>query len=178
MIPRTQPELIVSLLHRIEELERYRENRERTGTISEVDPVKGLARVKLSEGADGMPYLTDWIPWKEVAMGAIKTHFPPSVGEQVKVASESGDMSDAVIDTSLPSNSNARPHDKVGEGKITIGDMSIHFTGDRVHIKAATIVLEGTVHLGAEGGQLVHRKGDDDSAGDIAVGSASKVYAV
>ena len=41
------------------------------------------------------------------------------------------------------------------------------------------IVLEAPeVHLGAEGGQLVHRKGDVDSAGDAAVGSATKVYAV
>lgn len=44
---------------------------------------------------------------------------------------------------------------------------------------SAKIVLEAPeVHLGAEGGQLVHRKGDVDSDGDAAVGSATKVYAV
>lgn len=48
----------------------------------------------------------------------------------------------------------------------------------KVTIVAPTIVLEGEVHLGGEGGQKVHRKGDVDSDGDVAAGSASKVYAV
>lgn len=48
----------------------------------------------------------------------------------------------------------------------------------KVTIVAPTIVLEGNVHLGGEGGQLVHRKGDKDSDNDVAVESASKVYAV
>ncbi|ACL57416.1 phage baseplate assembly protein domain-containing protein [Methylobacterium nodulans] len=48
-----------------------------------------------------------------------------------------------------------------------------------VHIVAPEIVLEGTVYLGGKSGaKLVHRKDDLDSDGDIAVGSASKVYAV
>lgn len=51
-------------------------------------------------------------------------------------------------------------------------------SGGTVTIKAPKIVLDGEVHLGGEGGELVHRKGDADSGGDIAQGSASKVYAV
>ena len=73
---------------------------------------------------------------------------------------------------------NPRPHDKAGEGVITVGNTRIQFTGDRVTITSPTIVLEGDVHLGGEGGQLVHRKGDVDSDGDAAVGSATKVYAI
>ena len=45
-------------------------------------------------------------------------------------------------------------------------------------VKADTIILDGEVHLGGEGGQLVHRKGDEDSDGDTAEGSATRVYAV
>ncbi|WP_164919712.1 phage baseplate assembly protein domain-containing protein [Hansschlegelia zhihuaiae] len=48
----------------------------------------------------------------------------------------------------------------------------------RAVIAAPVIVLEGTVHLGGEGGQQVHRKGDMDSDGDTAVDSATKVYAL
>lgn len=48
----------------------------------------------------------------------------------------------------------------------------------KITIEAPEIVLKGDVHLGDEGGQLVHRKGDVDDDGDAAVGSASKVYAV
>lgn len=178
MLPNRLELIVVEQAHRIEELERKLENRTRTGKIHEVDAAKGLARVAFDEDKDGNPVLSPWIPWKEPAMGAIKTHFPPEPGEQVKITSESGDLTDAVIDYSLPSNANARPHDQVREGVITIGDMRIHMTGGRVHIKAGDIVLEGNVHLGGEGGQLVHRKGDVDSAGDVAVGSATKVYAV
>lgn len=141
MTPQIFEEIFSSLLHRIEELERRFENRERTGTIAEVDAAKGLARVKLGEDKDGKPYLSPWIPWKETAMGAIKTHFPPEPGEQVKLVSESGDLNDAMIDTSVPSNSNARPHDKTREGVITVGDTRIHFTGAAVNIKSPRINL-------------------------------------
>jgi phage baseplate assembly protein gpV len=178
MLPTFLERIVVEQMHRIEELERKLENRTRTGKVAEVDAEKGLARVEIDKDKDGKPVLSPWIPWKEPAMGAIKTHFPPEVGEQVKITSESGDITDAVIDYSLPSNDNARPHDKPREGVITIGDMRVHMTGDRFHVKAGTIVFEGTVHLGGEGGKLVHRKDDLDSDGDAAVGSASKVYAV
>lgn len=50
--------------------------------------------------------------------------------------------------------------------------------GTEVRIVAPKIVLEGEVHLGGDGGELVHRKGDVDSDGDTAVGSAAKVYAL
>lgn len=178
MIAESLPQIIVDLLHRTEELERKVENRRRKGTVTEVDAEKGLARVKIDTDANGQAVKTPWIPWKEAAMGAIKTHFPPSVGEQVEIVSENGDLTDAVIDTSIPSNANPRPHDKAGEGVITVGNTRIQFTGDRVTITSPTIVLEGDVHLGGEGGQLVHRKGDVDSDGDAAVGSATKVYAI
>lgn len=61
-----------------------------------------------------------------------------------------------------------------GKGKLTLstgGEGKIVIEGDKV-------TLYGEIHLGGEGGQKVHRKGDTDSDGDTAVGSASKVYAV
>ncbi|MGE3784738.1 MAG: phage baseplate assembly protein V, partial [Alphaproteobacteria bacterium] len=161
---------------KIAELERRGRNRKRTGVVSEVDNAKGLARVKIMDGAQG-PYLSPWVPWKEVASGGIKSHIPPTVGEQVDVVSESGDLTDAVIDMSTPSNANPRPHDGP-EAVITKGDSRLTIADDKVTIKAASIVLDGEVHLGGEGGKLVHRKDDLDSANDAAVGSASKVYAV
>ena len=69
---------------------------------------RGLARVKFEE-RDGRPYLGPWMPWKEIASGGIKSHIPPTVGEQVDVLSESGDLADGVIDMSTPSNENPRP---------------------------------------------------------------------
>lgn len=121
-IPRSFPEMIVDLYKRVEELNRRVENRERTGTVTEVDAQKGLARVQLGEDDEGKPYLTAWIPWEEQRQGFIKTFFPPSVGEQVKVGSESGDMTDAIIRGGLPSTANARPHNKPNEAMIKIGE--------------------------------------------------------
>ena len=178
-IPAALPDQMVDLYRRIAELERRLANKKRTGLIAEVDAEKGLARVRLStDPQTGQPYLSPWIPWKEVSMGQIKTHFPPSVGEQVEVVSETGDLTDALIETSIPSNQNARPHDKGGEAMIKNGSTTILITDGEVRITAGKIVLEGATHLGGDGGQLVHRKGDADSDGDTAVGSASKVYAV
>ncbi|MCF6199266.1 MAG: phage baseplate assembly protein V [Hyphomicrobiaceae bacterium] len=178
-IPHLLEDQIADLYTRIAEIERRSQNAKRTGTIAEVDAAKGLAKVQLKDkGDDGKPYISGWLPWGEIAAGKISTHIPPSVDQQVKVVSESGDLSDAEIDMSIPSNANPRPHDKEGEGVISVGDTRIFFSASETRITSPKIVLEGEVHLGGDGGQLVHRKGDVDSAGDLATGAASKVYAL
>lgn len=146
MMENTLAGILVNQRHRIEDLERRFENRERTGTIHEVDAAKGLARVKLGvDEKTGKPYLSPWVQWKEPAMGAIRFHTPPAVGEQVKLVSESGDLTDAIIDSSIPSDANKRPHDKEAEGVITVGNMRMHYKdglcdisvgGKRVRISA------------------------------------------
>lgn len=177
MIPRTLSEQVADIYRRLAESERRARNRKRTGKVAEVDTKKGLARVELSS-QDGKTFLSGWLPWKEIASGGIKSHIPPTVGEQVDVVSENGDLSDGVIDMSTPSNANPRPHDGA-EAVITKGNSRIVISDDEVTISAGEIVLEGTVYLGGKGGaQLVHRKGDKDSDGDAAVESASKVYAL
>jgi len=176
---RDAADIIADLYHRNAELERRFQNQRRTGTIESVDAAKGTARVRLSEDpATGAPYLTTDIPWKMPAMGATKINIPPSVGQQVDVVSENGDMTDATIDNSVRSNANALPAAQPGEAVIVTGGTRFFLSPDECRITAAKIVLEGDVHLGAEGGKLVHRKGDADSDGDLAVGSATKVFAV
>lgn len=51
-------------------------------------------------------------------------------------------------------------------------------SGQKITNEAPNVLLKGDIDLGDEGGQLLHRKGDVDSDGDTAVGSASKVRAV
>ena len=172
------PDIVADLYHRIAELERRHQNRRRTGTVAEVNAAEGWARVKLGEDAEGKPFLSPKIPWQMPAMGATKVNIPPSVGQQVEVVSETGDMTDGIINNSLRSNDNPQPDAQPGETVLTTGDTRIFVAPGEVRIKSAKIVLEGVVHLGAEGGKLVHRKDDVDSDGDAAVGSATKVYAV
>lgn len=159
MIPDTQPEQMAWLASQIADLKRQARNRKRTGTIAEVDHKKGLARVKLSE-PDGKPYLSGWLPWKEVASGGIKSHIPPTVGEQVDVLSESGDLTDGVIDMSTPSNQNPRPHDgseaviTKGASKLLIGDNVISVQSVEVRLDAENINVNGNLHV--SGDELTH----------------------
>ncbi|WP_248304600.1 phage baseplate assembly protein V [Breoghania sp. L-A4] len=150
----------MDLYRRIAELERRGRNAKRTGTVSEVDHAKGLARVMLSE-PDGVPFVSPWMPWKEVAAGDIKSHIPPSVGQQVTVSSENGDLTDGEIDMSVPSTANPRPHDGP-EAVITKGSVRIEIADALVKIDTPKAVINSdAVHLGGEGGPKVARLGDN-----------------
>lgn len=158
--PPTLEGQMVHIIDRLGEIERRARNRKRTGKVAEVDYAKGLARVELSKQG-GVPYLSDWIPWKEVAAGGIKSHIPPTVGEQVDVVSENGDMTDAVIDMSTPSNANPRPHDGP-EAVITKGSVRITIADDRTQIISPLLHIVGNVHLD---GRLQTTEGIHDNGG-------------
>lgn len=129
-------EIIDDIRSRLAELERRNRSNERTGVVHSIDPVKGLARVKLFEGND--LFLSPWIPWEEVAAGKNKTHIPPSVGQQVKVQGESGDLHDASIKASLNSDANGRPSVAGDEYVLlSVGDASVTVSGG-----GATMVLK------------------------------------
>lgn len=162
---------------RIQELERRAANRKRTGTIAEGPDEKGRYRVKLSEQG-GVPYLTPWIKAKTIGAGNVKLDVVHAVGEQVDVVSDAGDLTSATVDFSTYSDANARENADNVPLRLKCGNSTLEFSGGGITLKASKIVLDGTVHLGGEGGQLLHRKGDLDSDGDTAVGSASRVYAV
>lgn len=153
MIPRTLHEQMADLYRRVSEVERRNRNRKRTGKVAEVDYANGLARVELST-QDGKSYLSPWMPWKEIASGGIKSHIPPTKGEQVDVVSESGDLTDGVIDMSTPSNANPRPHDgpeaviTKGDSRITIGDGAVEIIADLTIRGALEIVGPAVTHNG------------------------------
>lgn len=150
---------ITYLFGELEEIKRRNRNRKRTGTISKLDLGKGLARVEF-QSPDGKPYLGPWMPWKEVASGGIKTHIPPTLGEQVDVLSESGDMGDGVIDMSIPSTDNPRPHDGA-EAVLTKGDTRISIGDGEVSLKSPIVnIIADEINLGGSGGKKVARIGD------------------
>ncbi|MGB0966629.1 MAG: phage baseplate assembly protein V [Halocynthiibacter sp.] len=144
-------ETIDDLRRRISDLERRIGSQSRTGVIADVDAENGLARVRLTDGAE--PMLTGWIPWVEASAGANKTHNPPSTGQQVEITSESGDLHDASIQGSLNSDANGRPSSagdefvllSVGAAKISVtagGDtLSISVGASSLVMTAASVTV-------------------------------------
>ena len=143
--------IFIDLARRVGELERRLHNQSRTGVVAHVNAAEGTARVRLLDSDP--PFLTGWIPWEEPAAGANKTHNPPSVGQQVKVYSESGDLHDASIQGSVNSNDNGRPSgqadqyilNQVGAASITISDgggmMELKVGASSVTLTAGGITL-------------------------------------
>ena len=134
----TLANVIADLQRRLFELERRAANRKRTGVVDEIDTARGLARVRLEDGEQA--FRTGWLPWKEIAAGGISTHIPPTVGQQVDVTSESGDLTDGVIDFSTHSNANPRPHNGA-EAVITKGQVRLFFSDDTLTIDADNLVF-------------------------------------
>ncbi len=169
---------ITDLRRRISELERRMGSISRTGVVEEVDAAKGLARVRLSDG--DQPFLTGWIPWSEPSAGANKTHNPPSVGQQVEILSQTGDLHDASIQASLNSDANGRPSGK-GDSYVllSVGSASIVASGGGAEIVITvggySLTLSGA---GAQntGGTLTHNGkniGDTHTHGGIETGPAN-----
>ncbi|MGV8955973.1 MAG: phage baseplate assembly protein V, partial [Cypionkella sp.] len=135
--------------------------------IDQIDLSKGLARVDFGGGFRG-----PWMPWKEIAAGGIKSHIPPTIGEQVDVVSENGDLTDAVIDMSTPSNANPRPHDgpeaviTYGGSRLVIGDGTVTITAD--------VVIDGALRI--TGAEVTHNGvniGDTHVHGGVAPGGST-----
>jgi phage baseplate assembly protein gpV len=121
--------------------------------VTRVDEDAG--KVKMELGRDqrtGAVMETPWMPIQEIAMGGIKTSFMPRVGEQISASSETGDFTDAIAGFSIPSNKNARPPGKSGEGWITAdGDVSITIKAGEIKLQVGETYLK----IAADGWDLV-----------------------
>lgn len=149
------------------------------GKVKEKDPARRMIRLQLGTSSDGTPILGPWSRWQEATAGTARWHAEPDMGEQMVLWSQSGTVgaqSMAVPSTydkdhQAPSTASDTAVFACGSGRIEVGPDGIRLIGDK-------IVAVGEVHLGGDGGELLHRKGDLDSDGDMAVGSATRVYAV
>lgn len=150
---------IEQLGFRIADIERRERNRRRKGKIAEISDDKSKYRVELSQ-QDGKPYLTPWIKARTLSAGGVKVDVLYSVGEQVDVVSESGDLADAQIDFSTYSDDNARENGDTPL-HIKIGDTVIEAAGDVVKVTASKVIVQSdNVQLGGDGGKQVARIGD------------------
>jgi phage baseplate assembly protein V len=149
------------------------------GKVAQKDPGKRLLRLKIGVTSDGRDILSPWVRWQEPAAGGMRVHSEPAMGEQMILVNHSGTVGSGSIavpgtydqDHGAPSTSSDTAVFERGGSRIELGPDGIRLVGEK-------IVTEGETHLGGDGGNLLHRKGDLDSDGDAAVGSASRVYAV
>jgi phage baseplate assembly protein gpV len=143
-IPSNSEDQIADLYRRVAELERRIQNQKRTGKVLKVDPAKGI-QVELDvDPVTGQRDSTDWIPWQEQSMGGTKSHFPPSVGEQVDISSETGDGHDWRATFSTPSDDNKRPFDTLDRNGWVREKSSITWGDDWIEFKVAAAYVRIT----------------------------------
>ena len=150
-IPALLEDQVAELFYRLAELERRGQNAKRTGKVVEADYEKGLYRIELKkEGSTGEPYLSPWLKMKELGAGKIKVYCPLSIGEQVSIKSESGDLADAEIEGSLNWKDEPRPHNKGGEFVLQIDQTRLLVTDGLFRVEAGKVEFEKS---GAGGGR-------------------------
>ena len=185
MIPNNLPDQIADLYNRIAEVERRARNRKRTGVVEEGPDDQGRYRVKLTEGDGTTPFLTGWIKPKTMSAGGTKIDVVYTKGEQVDVASENGDLTDAVIDFSTYSESNARANTSNSAIHITNGSTTMQLAEGVLTITTPTVTITADVNITGEvtitgpvaitGASLTHNGlnvGSTHVHGGVAVGGA------
>lgn len=159
-------------LHKIsDDLDRRLASTLLAGQVAQIEGDRIRLEIQPIDGRTGKPFLSPWVQVQEAA-GQSGTHFPVKIGDPLRLLSANGELgpqSLAIRDGYTADAQN--PTDRKQ------GEMAIAHDGP-VRIRGSKIILEGEIHLGGEGGELVHRKGDQDTDGDIAVGSASRVFAL
>lgn len=116
--------------------EQMREGIIRFGVVTAVDA--GAARAKVSFGGESE---SGWIPWMAPRAAGITIWAPVSVGEQVIVASESGDTANGMILGSAFSQQNPGAAATEGLFKVQVGPSSIEIDENGVRIKGPRIDL-------------------------------------
>lgn len=114
----------------------------RVGTVTAVDA--GTARCKVSLGGDTE---TAWLPFPSPRAGAIQVWAPPSVGEQVVVASPGGDTAQGLVVASLASGASPAPSGDGGAFVIEIGGSRLEMTADQISLSSNG----STLTMGAAG---------------------------
>jgi phage baseplate assembly protein V len=153
---------VIELHRQCEEANRRIHNMLRPGRVTQISQDGSEVKVAYALDDDGNDVETGWIPWTSRA-GAVKIWSPPSIGEQVRIHSPSGDVSDhSWVDPGGFSNANPANHNKAGEYKKTVGQSSSTYTGNSIshattthniqastiNHQAGTVNIKGTVNLG------------------------------
>ncbi|MFN4058220.1 MAG: phage baseplate assembly protein V [Roseinatronobacter sp.] len=105
------------------ELDRRLANIVQIGRVIAIDSTAMRARVQVGD------LVTPMIPVSQLASGAIRLHWMPSVGEQVVVFAPSGEIGGAIIQGAVPQNGSAVAQDEA-HPTIDLGGGTLVITGD------------------------------------------------
>lgn len=133
-------DIFLALMQRVQELERRTAGSQWRGTVKEVDPKKGTARLVIGQDDDGQDVLSPPIPYAQTA-GALKIHSPPSVGQQMEVYSQGGDIEQATLRPLHWSKDNVSPSDKGDEHVATLGQFKAEVRGGELVITVPKVRL-------------------------------------
>jgi phage baseplate assembly protein V len=150
----------------------------RIGTVAEVDHDNALCRVQSGE------LLTDWLQWPAPRAGNVRVWSPPSVGEQVVLLSQSGEVGAGVLLPGLFSDAFPPPSHDASVSCIAFPDGALvsynHSSGALSATGIQTALIQASVKITADcpetettgnltvGGNL-SVKGDSDFEGKAAV---------
>ncbi|WP_293935563.1 phage baseplate assembly protein V [Iodobacter sp.] len=152
----------------------------RIGTVAEVDctPLEPLCRVQSGE------LLTDWLPWVTPRAGKVSIWSPPSIGEQVMLLSQSGEVGAGVVLPGLFSDAFPTPSHDPNVTCIAFPDGALvsynHSSGALSATGIKTALIKASDHVTVDcpetettgnltvGGNL-SVKGDSDFEGKAAV---------
>lgn len=130
---------IVELAARLAQLEQTVGRLARHGTVTDVDPAKGLVRVKLGDGDDG-DVLSPWIPYSQIG-GALKVHSPPTVGQQMAITAPGGDLRQGMATPLGFSSANPSPSGAGDEHVLTFGNVTVTMKGDSLVIAVGSSTI-------------------------------------
>ena len=133
--------ILQSIFARLSEIERRISMIGRQGEVAEVDPAKASIRLKIGKGPDGQDVLSPWLPYAQIA-GALKIHAPPSVGQQMFLVPQGGDINQSVAIPLSWSNAQPSPDTTTIKNVMTFGQVRIEVEGEKIFAKVGTAEFE------------------------------------
>lgn len=153
----------------VNQIDRRQNNLIREAVVTEVFEDEGMAKV------DAHGLMSKKIPWLQRS-GSIREWTPVTKDERVLLISPTGEPGRGLILPGGYTDKFPKPHNKGGEKRVTIGDVSITQTGSALVIKAGGVTVEiSGAGLKVSGGVVEHdgkNIGKDHKHGGVEPGGA------
>lgn len=134
-------DVLIRLFSEVAEIKRQMDGLVMRGPVHSVDPKAGTVRLKLGNDDDGQPFLSPPIPYSQ-NMGALKAHFPPSVGQQMMAIAAAGDYRQAMAIPMTQSDANKSPSEKGDENVVTFGQFRFDLKSGELKVTIPKLILD------------------------------------